>query len=91
MLGYSNGFTEGCNNGIKTMKRIDFVFRNFNHFRVRILLSANPTYPNIQVVLSRIIYTFQSKNSDTLDLFLNKQLVRFFQEDKMAVMRGGHI
>ena len=44
---YSNGFTEGCNNSIKTLKRIAFGFRNFNHFRARILLAANPAYPNI--------------------------------------------
>ena len=44
---YSNGFTEGCNNGIKTLKRIAFGFRNFTNFRARILWSANPAYPNI--------------------------------------------
>jgi len=44
---YSNGFTEGCNNGIKTLKRVAFGFRNFHNFRARILLSANPAYPNI--------------------------------------------
>ena len=44
---YSNGFTEGCNNGIKTLKRIAFGFRNFYNFRARILLSANPAHPNI--------------------------------------------
>lgn len=44
---YSNGFTEGCNNGIKTLKRIAFGFRNFQNFRARILLAANPAYPNI--------------------------------------------
>ena len=44
---YSNGFTEGCNNGIKTLKRIAFGFRNFHNFRARILLSANPAHPNI--------------------------------------------
>jgi len=36
---YSNGFTEGCNNAIKTLKRIAFGFRNFYHFRTRILLA----------------------------------------------------
>ena len=44
---FSNGFTEGCNNAIKTLKRIAFGFRNFHNFRTRILLAANPTYPNI--------------------------------------------
>ena len=44
---YSNGFTEGCNNGIKTLKRIAFGFRNFQNFRARILLAANPVHPNI--------------------------------------------
>ena len=44
---YSNGFTEGCNNGIKTLKRVAFGFRNLLNFRARILLAANPAYPNI--------------------------------------------
>ena len=43
---YSNGFTEGCNNAIKTLKRIAFGFRNFSNFRARILLAAN-RYPYI--------------------------------------------
>ena len=42
----SNGFTEGCNNAIKTLKRVAFGFRNFRSFRTRILLSLDP-YPNI--------------------------------------------
>ena len=42
----SNGFTEACNNAIKTLKRVAFGFRNFASFRARILLAANP-YPNI--------------------------------------------
>ena len=35
----SNGFTEGCNNAIKTLKRTSFGYQNFSHFRKRILLS----------------------------------------------------
>lgn len=42
----SNGFTEGCNNAIKVLKRVAFGFRRFSPFRARILLSLNP-YPNI--------------------------------------------
>ena len=42
----SNGFTEGCNNAIKTLKRVAFGFRNFHTFRARILLSLTP-HPNI--------------------------------------------
>lgn len=34
---YSNGFTEGCNNKIKVLKRIAFGYRNFHNFRSRIL------------------------------------------------------
>lgn len=34
---YSNGFTEGCNNKIKVLKRNCFGFRNFENFRARIL------------------------------------------------------
>ena len=36
----SNGFTEGCNNAIKTLKRLAFGFRSFAAFRTRILLAA---------------------------------------------------
>ena len=42
----SNGFTEGCNNAIKILKRVAFGFRNFHFFRARILLSLLP-HPNI--------------------------------------------
>lgn len=38
---YSNGPMEGFNNKIKTLKRIAFGFRNFTHFKARILLMAN--------------------------------------------------
>ena len=34
---YSNGFTEGCNNKIKVLKRVSFGLRNFERFRNRIL------------------------------------------------------
>ncbi len=35
--GYTNGFTEGCNNKIKVLKRISYGVRNFDRFRKRIL------------------------------------------------------
>ena len=38
---YSNGPMEGFNNKIKTLKRIAFGFRNFTHFKARILLLAS--------------------------------------------------
>ena len=38
LLPYSNGFTEGCNNNIKVLKRISYGLRHFERFRVRILL-----------------------------------------------------
>ena len=41
----SNGFTEGCNNAIKALKRVAFGFRCFRSFRARILLSLG-AYPN---------------------------------------------
>ena len=34
---YTNGFTEGCNNKIKVIKRVSYGYRNFNRFRNRIL------------------------------------------------------
>ena len=34
---FSNGFTEGCNNRIKVLKRLAYGMQNFNRFRTRIL------------------------------------------------------
>ena len=42
----SNGFTEGCNNAIKSLKRASFGFNNFSRSRKRILLSFS-LYPYI--------------------------------------------
>lgn len=39
--GYNNGFTEGCNNTIKVLKRVCYNFRNFENFRRRILFILN--------------------------------------------------
>ena len=39
--GYNNGFTEGCNNTIKVLKRICYGFRNIVNFRRRILFILN--------------------------------------------------
>ena len=38
LLPYSNGYTEGCNNKIKVLKRLSYGLRHFERFRVRILL-----------------------------------------------------
>ena len=38
---YSNGITEGINTKIKTLKRISFGFRNFQNFRLRILMACS--------------------------------------------------
>ena len=38
---YSNGITEGLNTKIKTLKRISFGFRNFQNFRLRILMACS--------------------------------------------------
>lgn len=38
---WSNGFTEGCNNKTKVLKRVCFGVRNFKRFRNRILHCAN--------------------------------------------------
>lgn len=42
----SNGFTEGCNNAVKALKRASFGFSNFSRSRKRILLSFS-LHPNI--------------------------------------------
>lgn len=34
---YTNGYTEGCNNKIKVLKRNAYGYRNFSRFRNRIL------------------------------------------------------
>nr|WP_261313141.1 transposase [Helcococcus kunzii] len=36
---YSNGYTEGVNNYIKTIKKVAFGYKSFFHFRNRILIS----------------------------------------------------
>ena len=38
---YTNGFTEGCNNTIKVIKRTGYGYRNFDNFRCRILMTMN--------------------------------------------------
>ena len=38
---YSNGITEGLNTKIKTLKRVSFRFRNFQNFRLRILMACS--------------------------------------------------
>ena len=40
---YTNGFTEGCNNKTKVLKRVCFGVRNFARFRNRILHCAART------------------------------------------------
>lgn len=47
---YSNGFTEGCNNKIKVLKRNAYGYRNFERFRKRILHCFS--YKNIIAVQS---------------------------------------
>lgn len=42
---YTNEFTEGCNNKIKVTKRNAYGYRNFSHFRNKILHIFN--YKNI--------------------------------------------
>ncbi|MEF2920191.1 MAG: transposase, partial [Acutalibacteraceae bacterium] len=34
---FTNGFTEGCNNKIKVLKRNAYGYRNFKRFRNRII------------------------------------------------------
>lgn len=43
---YSNGFTEGCNNAIKVIKRTAYGYRNFANFRKRILITLNSREPS---------------------------------------------
>lgn len=44
----TNGFTEGCNNKIKVLKRNAYGYRNFNRFRNRILHIFSHQKLNIQ-------------------------------------------
>lgn len=45
----TNGFTEGCNNKIKVLKRNAYGFRNFNRFRNRILhMFSHKNKPNTE-------------------------------------------
>lgn len=38
---YTNGYTEGCNNRAKVLKRVSYGLRNFERFRNRLLFIAN--------------------------------------------------
>lgn len=44
---YSNGITEGMNNHIKKIKRNGYGYRNFNNYRLRILLALGGVHTNI--------------------------------------------
>lgn len=46
---YTNGFTEGCNNKIKLLKRNAYGYKNFRRFRNRILHMFSHKQPNKQV------------------------------------------
>lgn len=41
---YTNGPVEGTNNKIKVIKRVAYGYRNFTHFRIRILLALPNSY-----------------------------------------------
>jgi len=45
---YTNGFTEGCNNKIKVLKRNAYGYRNFRRFRNRILFMFNESFAQKQ-------------------------------------------
>lgn len=47
-LPYSNGYTEGCNNKIKVLKRISYGLRHFSRFRVRIMLLSKKNTNNYE-------------------------------------------
>ena len=57
----TNGFTEGCNNKIKVLKRNAYGYKNFNRFRNRILhIFSHQNLNNNQAVawLQLLDYTF---------------------------------
>ncbi|KRM54965.1 ISL3 family transposase (plasmid) [Paucilactobacillus suebicus] len=41
---FTNGPVEGCNNKIKTIKKTAYGFRNFNNFRIRILVAFSTSF-----------------------------------------------
>ncbi len=47
----TNGFTEGKNNRIKTIKRIAYGYRNMDNFRMRILATS----PGYEVKISHLL------------------------------------
>ncbi|WP_420807556.1 transposase [Brochothrix thermosphacta] len=48
----SNGYLEGINDKIKTIKRVSFGYRNFSDFRNKILLGVNNKGVTINVQLN---------------------------------------
>ena len=61
LTGLNNGFTEGCNTTIKTLKRLAYGFRNFENFKRRILFLLNDT-ERIKQRMKR-----QRRHKNTLD------------------------
>ena len=49
---YTNGFTEGCNNKIKVLKRNAYGYRNFERFRKRILHMFNYKKNTIEMAVA---------------------------------------
>ncbi len=49
---YTNGFTEGCNNKIKVLKRNAYAYRNFERFRKRILNMFNCKKKTIEMAVA---------------------------------------
>jgi transposase len=53
-LPYSNAKLEATNNLIKVIKRNAFGFRNFENFKLRILIALNIKMERTNLVLSRL-------------------------------------
>ena len=56
-----NGYLEGINNKIKVIKRLSYGYRNFTHFRNRILYMVNSEYTLKLVDRSKIVRKKRNK------------------------------
>ncbi len=87
---YSNGFTEGCNNKIKVLKRVSFGLRNFERFRNRIL------YINTRTKRTRTVFSacppgvhrhFSTPKFDKEPLFISLNIKRTCKNEMSAFLQ----
>jgi transposase len=68
---FSNGFTEGLNNKIKVIKRVGFVYKNFDFFRLKTMYILN-------VKVRGLIKKDRNEKNEKLRCFSHEKIQKFF-------------